>query len=94
MAMSQENAEAFAAQVLAWLAEDHARLGSFLGWSGESPDQLRARIADPGLLLAVIDFLMADEALLLEACAALDLPPETPGQARAGLPGGADYHWT
>lgn len=92
--MSQEAAEAFAASVLAWLAEDHARIGAFLGWSGESPANLRVRLSDPGLLLAVIDFLMADEALLLDACAALEVSPETPGRARAALPGGADMHWT
>ncbi len=94
MAMSQDSAEAFAASVLAWLAEDHGRIGSFLGWSGENPASLRSRLTDPGLLLAVLDFLMTDEALLLEACAALDVPPETPGQARQSLPGGAEYHWT
>ncbi|MCB1388990.1 MAG: DUF3572 domain-containing protein [Rhodobacteraceae bacterium] len=92
--MRQETAEAFAAEVLGWLAEDHARIGAFLSWSGESPQALRARIADPGLLLAVIEFLMTDEAQLVEACAALGVAPETPGRARAALPGGADLHWT
>jgi hypothetical protein len=37
---------------------------------------------------------MSDEALLLECCSALDLPPETPEQARSALPGGAQVHWT
>lgn len=92
--MRRENAEVFAAQVLAWLAEDHARLAAFLGWSGESPASLGGRIRDPGLLLAVIEFLLTDEALLIEACDALDVPPQSPGLARAALPGGADYHWT
>ena len=92
--MQRDNAELFAARVLAWLAEDHARIAAFFGWSGESPASLGARIRDPGLLLAVIEFLRTDEALLIEACAALDVAPETPGLARAALPGGADYHWT
>lgn len=92
--MRQEDAEIVAATFLAWLTEDSERLGSFLGWSGESPDSLRQRLSDPGLLLAVMDFVMGDEALLLEACRALDLPPETPGRVRAALPGGADMHWT
>ena len=94
MTMSRQNAETFAAQVLAWLADDNARISAFLGWSGESPSSLAARLNDPGFLLAVIEFLMADEALLLDACAALDYPPETPLQARSALPGGADIHWT
>lgn len=93
-AMTREGAETLAARVLAWLAEDHARIGGFLDWSGESPASLRARLDDPGLLLAVLDYLLLDEALLIEACAALDLPPETPMRAKAALPGGADFHWT
>jgi len=92
--ISQDNAEVFAARVLAWLAQDHERIAGFLAWSGDNPATFRDRLRDPGLLLAVVDFLMADEALLLEACAALGVPPQTPGQARAALPGGADIHWT
>jgi Protein of unknown function (DUF3572). len=92
--MRQESAEVFAAQVLGWLAGDEARIGGFMAWSGEGPDSLRARIADPALLLAVIEYLMADERLLLDACRALEVPPETPGQARAAMPGGDDPHWT
>lgn len=94
MTLSRASAETFAAEVLAWLAADHARIAGFLGWSGESPEGLRARLDDPALLLAVIEFLMSDEALLLDACAALGCPPERPGEARAALPGGAEYHWT
>ncbi|GAB4264300.1 MAG: DUF3572 domain-containing protein [Pararhodobacter sp.] len=94
MTMTRDSAEAFAAQVLGWLAEDNGRIGAFLGWSGESPASLRTRLSDPGLLLAVIEFLMLDEAMLLEACAALEVRPETPMQARAALPGGETVHWT
>lgn len=94
MAMTRDAAEVFAAQALAWLAQDDGRLATFLAWSGESPDGLRRRIADPGLLLAVIDYLMADESLLIQACAALGVSPLTPAAARAALPGGDDPHWT
>ncbi|MCW1932553.1 DUF3572 domain-containing protein [Pararhodobacter zhoushanensis] len=92
--MTRQTAETFAAQVLAWLADDNARITGFLSWSGESPSTLAARLTDPGFLLAVIEFLMTDEALLIDACAALGYPPETPLQARSALPGGADFHWT
>ena len=94
MAMTRAAAETFSAQVLAWLAEDHARIVGFLAWSGENPAALRGRIDDPGFLLAVIEFLLSDETLLLDACAALDWPPETPMLARAAMPCGADMHWT
>ncbi|MCB1407353.1 MAG: DUF3572 domain-containing protein, partial [Rhodobacteraceae bacterium] len=83
MTLSQASAETFAVRVFAWLADDNARIGAFLAWSGETPDSLRRRLDDPALLLAVIDFLMLDESLLLEACHDLDIPPQTPMQARA-----------
>lgn len=94
MTMSQPAAELLAARILDWLAQDPARIGAFLAASGTDPASLRPRAQDPAFLLAVIDFLMADEALLLDCCAALGLPPETPGQALAALPGGAQVHWT
>lgn len=94
MGLSRDAAEGFAIRVVGWLAEDNARIGSFLAWSGESPASLRARLDDPGVLLAVIEFLMLDEAMLLDACQALDVPPQTPMEARAALPGGAEMHWT
>lgn len=94
MSLTRTAAEHFAAQVLAWIAEDYDRLGSFLGWSGLSPADLRGRVNEPELLLAVIEFLLLDDAQLIEACRALDYPPTTPLFARAALPGGDDPHWT
>ncbi|MCL4675506.1 MAG: DUF3572 family protein [Pararhodobacter sp.] len=94
MTLSRAAADAFAIEVFTWLAEDNARIGAFLGWSGETPDSLRRRLDDPALLLAVIDFLMLNETMLLDACQDLDYPSETPMQARAALPGGDDVHWT
>ncbi len=92
--MSRDTAEGFAIQVFTWLAEDSERLGIFLGWSGETPDSLRQRLSDPTLLLAVIEFLMLDEAMLIAACQDLNVPFETPMQARGALPGGEQMHWT
>ena len=92
--MSRGAAEDFAARVLEWLAQDADRIGPFLAWSGESPAGLRSRLADPGLWLAILDFLLLDEQLLLAACVDLGVPPQTPMQARAALPGGDEIHWT
>lgn len=94
MAMTQPAAEVLAARILGWLAQDHARIAAFLAATGTASGNLRERAQEPVFLLAVIEFLMSDEALLLECCSALDLPPETPEQARSALPGGAQVHWT
>jgi hypothetical protein len=92
--MNRVQAEAFAAEILGWLAEDNARIVAFLATSGMTPAELWRAAGESGFLLAVIDFVMTDEALLLECCHALDVPATTPGAARAALPGGEHVHWT
>ncbi|WP_209426585.1 DUF3572 domain-containing protein [Pararhodobacter sp. SW119] len=92
--MTQAQAELFAARVLGWLAEDHARIGAFLTTTGTAPGALRNVLDDPVFLLGVLDFLMSDEALLIDCCTGLETPVETPAAARAALPGGAEVHWT
>lgn len=93
-AMARARAEAFAAEVLGWLAAEPDRLGPFLASSGAAPADLPAAMRDPEFLGFVLDHLLADEALLLDCCAAIGHPPETPGRARAALPGGDLPHWT
>jgi hypothetical protein len=56
-----------------------------LAVTGLTPDDLRARLADPGLLGAVIGFLEAHEADLVACAAALDAKPEALVRARAVL---------
>ncbi|MEM1346383.1 MAG: DUF3572 family protein, partial [Pseudomonadota bacterium] len=73
---------------------DSERLGAFLAASGAEVDDLTRAAQDPEFLGFVLDCLLADEAALIEACAALGLAPEMPMRARAGLPGGALPHWT
>ena len=92
--MTRPDAELFAAQALAWIAGDEALLSGFLGWSGMAPDTLRRGLSDPGILLSALDFLLLDDATVLAFCAHNATPPEAVWRARAGLPGGEDYHWT
>ncbi len=94
MSKRQEFAETLALQALGWLAEDEDRLGAFMAYGGLDPGSLRAQAADPMLHAAVLDFLLADEALLLQFCAAAGVKPELPMQARAELPGGDAPFWT
>ena len=94
MELARADAELFAAQALAWLSADSARLSAFMAASGSAPGDLRRAMADSAFLLGVIDFVMADEAMLLACCADLDLPPDHPARARAALPGGTEAHWT
>ncbi len=94
MSKRQESAQTLALQVLGWLAGDDDRLGAFMASGGLDPASLRAQAADPMLHAAVLDFLLADEAMLLQFCADAGVKPELPMQARAELPGGDAPFWT
>lgn len=94
MPLRRDAAEALAAEALAWMASDDEILGGFLGAAGATPDDLRARIADPEFLGFVLDYLLSDEAALVAFCGAAGISPDRPARARAGLPGGDLPHWT
>lgn len=92
--LPKDAAETLALRVLGWLAEDADRIGRFAGMAGADPGALRAQAQEPEFLGFVMDFLLADEALLIDCCTALDIPPDTPMRARASLPGGDLPNWT
>lgn len=81
-------------QALGWIAGQQELAGAFLGATGSSAEDLRARAGDPEFLGFVLDFLLSDEDALLAFCADHDVPPDRPMRARAALPGGALPHWT
>ena len=92
--MTPAAAQDLSGRLLVWLAGDHDRIAGFLAATGLDPAGLRGRIDDPGLHLAILDHLMADEALLGAACRDLELPPDAPGRAQIALGGGPAPHWT
>lgn len=94
MTMQQDLAETIALRALAWLAGNDALLPVFLGATGASGEDLRARAAEPEFLGAVLDFLMMDDAWVVAFCDAESLAYHTPMMARAALPGGAQVNWT
>ncbi len=86
---TREVAEALAVQGLTFIAQDPARLASFLAASGLSPRSLRAAAAEPSFLAGVLEHILADESLLLEFAAAAGLNPAQVGGAHAALAGRA-----
>ena len=94
MAMSPENAETIALQALGWLVGHEDLLPVFLGSSGASESDLRARAADPEFLGSVLEFLTMDDAWVMAFCDAHGMAYDMPMQARWALPGGAPVHWT
>lgn len=90
----RDHAETVALRGLAFMAGSGALLAGFLAESGLGPGDLRGRAADPDLLAAVLDHLLAEDARVTAFCAAEGLTPEVLHRARALLPGGAAPHWT
>ncbi len=92
--MDQKQAEIRALSVLAWLVCNEELLPVFLGATGASEDDLRARAGESEFLGSVLDFLMMDDAWVIEYCDGEGLSYDTPMRARQSLPGGADVSWT
>ncbi len=92
--MDQKQAEIRALSVLAWLVGNEELLPVFLNATGADETDLRVRAAESEFLGSVLDFLMMDDAWVIEYCDGERLPYETPMRARQSLPGGADVSWT
>jgi hypothetical protein len=61
------------------------RLNRFLGLTGLGPENLRTAAADPAFLGSVLDYLVADEKLLVEFAADAGLKPEAVARAHEAL---------
>jgi len=76
MTATEEGAEILALQALGWLAGDETRFSRFVALSGLDEDTLRATAGSRDTARAVMDFLLADEALLLDFCEIAQIPPK------------------
>jgi hypothetical protein len=84
--LTVEDAQAVALKAMAFIAGDDDLLPRFVALSGCGLDDMRNRVADPGFLGGVLDFILADEPTLLAFVEAAELAPETPMDARMKLP--------
>jgi hypothetical protein len=91
--MKQEVAEIGAMRALGWLVGQDDLVEVFLGSSGASLDDLRARAAEPEFLASVLDFILMDDAWVLSCAEALEIRPRR-WQLRQALPGGGLPNWT
>jgi hypothetical protein len=78
-------AQETAIAALSWLAQDAERLQRFLAVSGLGPQNLRSAAAEPGFLAAVLDYLAANDALLIAFATDVNRAPEGVMQARQRL---------
>jgi hypothetical protein len=84
---SVDSARSLAVGALAFIAADSDRLNRFLSLTGLGPDNLRTAAADPAFLGSVLDYLVGDEALLVDFAADAGLKPEAVARAHAILRG-------
>ena len=90
----RETAETLALQALSWIAEDIDRLNGFMAMTGAAPADLANSAADAGFLIAVLDYLTSEDAMVVAFCDARGLTYLQPMTARAVLAGEAGRNWT
>lgn len=94
MTAAQEAAETLAIQCVAWMAEQDDMLNHFANATGVTQSEIRERVQDSDFLASVLDFLMMEDAWVVNFCTQHNVPNEAVMQARQNLPGGAQVNWT
>lgn len=90
--MTFESAQEIAVEALLQLSRDPEQIGRFLAVSGIGPESIRDAAEEPGFLAGVLEFYMADEAMLLAYCENAGLRPTMIAAARFALVGNpSDY---
>ena len=79
--MDIDRAATISLRVLAFLAEDGGRLQRFLNLTGIEPGALATLATEPHLHAALLEYLLADEPLLLEFCSKEAIDPSQPARA-------------
>ncbi|PVB63450.1 DUF3572 domain-containing protein [Labrenzia sp. 011] len=86
--LSVEEAQGIATEALLQLSQDPEQIGRFLAFSGIGPEMIREAAEEPGFLMGVLEFYMADESLLLAFCENAGVRPTMIAAARYTLSGG------
>jgi Protein of unknown function (DUF3572) len=82
-----DSARSLAVGALTFIAADSDRLSRFLSLTGLGPHNLRTAAADPAFLSSVLDYLVADEGLLVAFAADACLKPDAVARAHYALRG-------
>ena len=80
--MTREKAEILALEALAWLAGRHDDITRFLSVSGMETTDLRRAAGERHFLVSLLDFLLANEPLLLDFCQDASMSPQAIHKAR------------
>ncbi|TCL10165.1 uncharacterized protein DUF3572 [Shimia isoporae] len=94
MTLSHEAAETLALDALTWLVNNDEVLPVFMGATGASVDDLRARAGEADFLGSVLEFLTMDDAWVVAFCDTKGVGYDQPLMAAHVLLGSARMHWT
>ena len=92
--MNAERAEIIAMQAMGWLVGNDELCPIFLGSTGGSEADLRARASDPDFQASVLEFITMDDAWVIAFCDSVGLAYDMPLRARYALPGTEQVNWT
>lgn len=92
-AISAEDADAMAIEILGWLIGQPDLLNRFMALVGIDAGSIRRAAAEPGFLAAVTGFVMAHEPTLLAFCEQNDVRAERVAAAHHRLAGPESENW-
>ena len=92
-AVSAEDAEAMAIQILSWLIGQPDLINRFMALVGVDASSIRRAAAEPGFLAAVTGFVMAHEPTLLAFCAENGVRAEWVAACHHRLAGPESENW-
>ncbi len=79
--------QAIALKGLTYLVPRQDLLEAFMAATGVDEHTIRGSVEDPGLLTGVLEFLLANEKILLAFCEECGIDPAAPGTALTRLSG-------
>jgi len=79
--ITPQQAEILALKALSFLADSAGTLERFAGENGVSIADIRSQATEKAFLIAVFDFLLADEALVVEFAKSVEIDPRLVGLA-------------
>jgi hypothetical protein len=85
--MTPDSAQTLALKALGFVANSEGALDRLMELSGLDRDTLRQGAEEPEMLASLLDFLLADEALLIDFCHAESIDPKAIHMARHVLGG-------
>jgi hypothetical protein len=81
-ALNRDDAETIAIRAIGFLAEDGRRIGRFLSLTGMEPETLVSGAETTPVQVAVLDYLLSDESLLMVFSGHAAIAPEAISAAR------------